>query len=248
MTKEPISPGKNLNEGFAEEPGISLQDIVRHTGLGIKLRFLLAMILVALIPVGLLAFSFSHTAQPFFGRNTWLILSGILFLTVLVATGVAFPIVRPIRRATRLINTTTDDVRSLSNSARGIAQDHQLGITILRGASKRFLTRRQSIIRDGDLIVKTCEALRPRLSYLLQQKQLAHDAKEIELLRDLQQGQMQIASLAASIARSLESDNTLDQLNQAMESAQEISSQFEEAGKQLERGAQQLEVAASTLL
>ncbi len=58
----------------------------------------------------------------------------------------------------------------------------------------------------------------------------------------------QIHGLAVSIGDGLQKDNTLHQLEGAMESAQEISEQFEEAGVQLEHGASDLAYAARTLL
>ncbi|MBO0777887.1 MAG: hypothetical protein J2P37_03580, partial [Ktedonobacteraceae bacterium] len=72
--------------------------------------------------------------------------------------------------------------------------------------------------------------------------------QSLEAFQYLQQTTQEIHRLAKSIATGLEHDQSLSQLDQAMGSAREISSQFEDAGKQLEMGAQQLETAARSLL
>jgi len=184
----------------------------------------------------------------FAGRNTPLLILAILVVVVLVATWVALPIVRPIRRATREIAFTTEDVRKLANDARRIAQEHAIGTTLLSGASKRLGGRRQSIIRDGMTIAQTCGALWPRVQWLQQIAQGSQNKQLMETLQVLQQGLYQINELGNSIAGGLEKDTALNQLDGAMESAREISAQFEAAGMQLERGAEQLELAARTLL
>jgi len=70
----------------------------------------------------------------------------------------------------------------------------------------------------------------------------------LEALQSLQQGLYQINELGIAIIGGLESDNFLSQLDGAMESAREISMQFEAAGTELEHDAEQLEIAARTLL
>lgn len=187
----------------------------------------------------------------FAGRNTPLLILVILVAVLLVATGVALPIVRPIRRATRRITSTTDEVRQLANDARRMAQEHGLGTSILSGANKRFTGRRQSIIRDSQLIQHTCTTLWPRmqaLQQILQSRQSTQPQEVLHILQSFAQGMRQIYDLAVSIGDGLQKDNTLNQLGKAMESAQEISEQFEEAGTQLEQGASDLEYAAKTLL
>ncbi len=104
----------------------------------------------------------------FAGRNTPLLILVILVAVMLVATGVALPIVRPIRRATRRITSATGKVRQLADDARRISHEHSLGTSILRGANKRLSGRRQSIIRDSQMIQYTCVALWPRLNALHQ--------------------------------------------------------------------------------
>jgi hypothetical protein len=188
----------------------------------------------------------SSTRVFFAGRNTPLLILGILVIVVLVATWVALPIVRPIRRATRAIEQTTDDVRELANDARRIAHEHEIGTTILSGASKRLGSRRQSIIRDGSTIAQLCQASQPRMHWLYQIARGNQAA--IESLQVIQQTFSQIYQLGGSIAGGLQNDATLNQLDGAMESAREISSQFEGAGLQLEHGAEQLETAARSLL
>jgi hypothetical protein len=184
----------------------------------------------------------------FAGRNTPLLILGILVVVVLVATWVALPIVRPIRRATREIGFTTDDVRELAEDARRIARDHAVGTTILSGASKRLGTRRQAIIRDGASIASLCQVSQPAMQWLYQSAKSAQNQRVIEALQQIQQALSQIYQLGTSIATGLENDGTLKQLDGAMESAREISLQFDAAGKQLERGAEQLEEAARALL
>ncbi|MFL5627439.1 MAG: hypothetical protein ACJ788_17825 [Ktedonobacteraceae bacterium] len=184
----------------------------------------------------------------FAGRNTPLLLLAILVIVVLVATWVALPIVRPIRRATRGIGSTTQEVRKLADNARRIAQDQALGTAILSGASRRLSSRRQSIIRDGYTIARTCDALQPRLQWVMQLARGSSNTQLQEALQVVIQGMQQIHRLGTSIASGLENDNTLSQLDGAMNSAHEISAQFEGAGEQLEQGAQQLETAARTLL
>ncbi len=182
----------------------------------------------------------------FAGRNTPLLILGILVIVVLVATWVALPIVRPIRRATRAIERTTGGVRVLADDARRIAHEHEIGTTILSGASKRLGSRRQSIIRDGTTIAQLCQASQPRMRWLYQIARGNQAA--VESLQVIQQAFSQIYQLGSSIASSLENDATLNQLDGAMESAREISNQFEGAGQQLEYGAEQLETAARSLL
>jgi len=184
----------------------------------------------------------------FAGRNTPLLLLGILVAVVLVATWVALPIVRPIRRATREIGTATDEVRKLVDDARRIAQDHATGITILSGANKRLSGRRTSIIRDGTSITQIYAALLPRVEWLLQGAQGSSNRQVVRVLQEVAQGLEQMNRLSAAIAHGLEADTTLNQLDSAMRSAREIAAQFEDASKQLEHRADQLEVAARTLL
>ncbi|GAC1627544.1 MAG: hypothetical protein NVS4B11_24930 [Ktedonobacteraceae bacterium] len=186
------------------------------------------------------------TRLYFAGRNTPLLILAILVIVVLVAALVALPIVRPIRRATREIGHTTDDVHELANDARRIAHEHGVGTSILSGASRRLNTRRQSIIRDGRAIAQLCRAIQPRMQGLFQAAQGNQHASEA--LNVVQQVFSQIYQLGTTVADGLENDSTLNQLSNAMVSAQEIATQFEAAGKQLEHGAEQLEEAAQTLL
>ena len=189
------------------------------------------------------------SSRTFFaGRNTPLLLLAIVVAVVLVATWVALPIVRPIRRATREIGKTTEEVRKLAEDARRIAKDHSLGTAILSGANRKLLSRRQTIIRDENLIAQTCDALLPRLQFLHPLVRSAGNRQAIEAMQVVQQGLAQIKELATSTAISWQRDTSLSQLDSAMESAREISEQFLGAGQQLEQDAEQLEVAARTLL
>ncbi len=184
----------------------------------------------------------------FAGRNTPLLILAILVAVVLVATWVALPIVRPIRRATREIGFTTEEVRKLASNARRIGKEHAVGTALLSGASKRLGGRRQSIIRDGTAIAHICRALWPHIQWLQQTAQGSPNKYVQEALQSLQQGVYQINELGTAIVGGLESDNFLSQLDGAMESAREISMQFEAAGTELEHDAEQLEIAARTLL
>jgi hypothetical protein len=184
----------------------------------------------------------------FAGRNTPLLILAILVAVVLVATWVALPIVRPIRRATREIGYTTGEVRKLASNARRIAKEHATGTALLSGASKRLGGRRQSIIRDVTAIAHICRTLWPRIQWLQQMVQGSPNKYVLEALQSLQQGVYQINELGIAIISGLESDNFLSQLDGAMESSREISMQFEAAGTELEHDAEQLEIAARTLL
>lgn len=193
--------------------------------------------------------SLAPSSRIFFaGRNTPLLLLAIIVAVVLVATWVALPIVRPIRRATREIGHTTEEVRRLAVDARRIAQDHSLGTAILSGTNRKLSSRRQSIIRDSLLIAQTCDALLPRLQFVQTLVRASTNRQAIEALQVVVQGITQVKETATSTAKSWETDTSLSQLDSAMESAREISEQFLGAGQQLEQDAQQLEVAARTLL
>lgn len=243
-----VPPAHEPDDTGWDAAPLRFHDLLRKTGLGIKLRFLVAMCIIAFFPVILLVVVFGNPSQQVFGRTTWLLLSGILLLTVLVATGVSLPIVRPIRRATRTITATTQEVRQLANDAQHIAQEHRVGTSILSGASKRLKGRRNSIVRDSELITQTCAVLQPRIAFLLQRAYTARDQQALELLTALQQGMQQISSLASGMASSFERDTSFEQLEKAMGSAQEISAQFDDASKQLEKGSDQLELAAASLI
>ena len=184
----------------------------------------------------------------FAGRNTPLLLLAIIVAVVLVATWVALPIVRPIRRATREIGHTTEEVRRLAVDARRIANDHSLGTAILSGANRKLLSRRQTIIRDTLLIAQTCDALLPRLQFVQPIVRAAGNRQAFEALQVVVQGITQMKQTATSTATGWERDTSLNQLETAMESAREISGQFHDAGHQLEQDANQLELAALTLL
>jgi hypothetical protein len=226
---------------------LSIQDL-QQTGLLIKIRFLLAMEFTALLPVGLLAAIFSLSPTLLLGRNAALILAGISALSTFVASAVALPVIRPIRRATRDITSATEAVETLATEADHIAHEQRTGTTILSGASKRLQVRRQSIMRDGLLIMQACEALQPRIIYLLKQAQDARDSSKAEILTTLHQGMRYIAQLSQGITHALSQDSTFEQLDRAMASAQEISDQFEDAGRQLKQKAEQLGQAANTLI
>ena len=236
---------------FAEQPGITLNDLFHRTGFGIKVRFLLALTLIAILPSIVLVLvlgSSTSNRYLFTGRNAPLLLLGVFVMVVLVATWIALPIIRPIRRATRVIETTTEDVRKLARDAKVIADDHMMGTTILTGASKRLSGRRQVLIRDTTLIARVCQDALPRLQMIHRKLQETRDTQALEELGALYQSFQQIYNTATTLADGLGKDTSLDQLDQAMVGAREIAKQFEAAGKQLEKETEQLETAARSLI
>ncbi len=183
-------------------------------------------------------------------RNLPLIFLSIIVVTTLAATWVALPIVRPIRRATREILASTDDVRLLAEQAKQIAKDQRLGTDILEGAAKGLDMRRRAIGRDAGLIANSSTAAATRLA------QLAHTINELPesfqapmqmLTREIYQELQTAHQLATGISSGLESDPVQKRLGNVMEGAAEISQQFEQASQQLQQGASRLERAAETL-
>jgi len=237
-----------------DQSNVTLSDLLHRTGFGIKVRFLFALTLIAILPAILLVLVLgnptfiANNRDLFAGRNTLLLLLGIFVAVVLVATWMALPIVRPIRRATRVIETTTEDVRKLARDARVIAEDHTMGTTILTGASKRLSGRRQTLIRDTTLIARTCQDALPHLQLLHKRLQETRDKQAIEELSMLYRSLQQIHQTATTIADGFIKDTALDQLDQAMLGAREIAKQFEAAGKQLEKETEHLETAARSLI
>jgi hypothetical protein len=184
------------------------------------------------------------------GRNLPLIFLLIFVVTSLIATWVALPIVRPIRRATREILASTDDVRVLALQAKQIAKDQRLGTDILEGAAKGLDMRRRAIGRDATLIANSSTAAATRLA------QIAHTTNDLPesfqapmqvMVRELYQELQTMHQLSTSIASGLESDPVQKRLGNVMEGAAEISQQFDQASQQLERGATRLEHAAESL-
>ncbi len=184
------------------------------------------------------------------GRNLPLIFLTIIVITTLVATWVALPIVRPIRRATREILASTDDVRVLAEQAKQIAKDQRLGTDILEGAAKGLDLRRRAIGRDASLIANSATAAATRLAqlaYAINELPEAYQAPMQLLSREIYQELQTAHQLATSISSGLESDPVQKRLGNVMEGAAEISQQFDQASQQLERGAGRLERAAETL-
>ncbi len=185
----------------------------------------------------------------FMGRSVWLLVLATIVLVVLIATIVALPITRRIRRATRQIRYTTREVQSFALNAQRMAQEHNTGVLILTGASRRISIRRQTIIRDSDLIVQLSARGLVRQK-LIQQAihPMAQDQQYLNAVQDLRQLLLQIRQVSVAMADGMKNDTTLDQLNGAMESAQDIAQQFQGAGEHLELGAEQLEAVAESLL
>lgn len=245
-------PGNESFSFFDEQPGITWKELFHHTGFGIKLRFLLALTLIALLPsvllVVLLGDPMGSGYHVTLGRNTPLLLLGIFVLVVLVATWIALPIVRPIRRATRVIENTTADVRKLAHNAKIIAEDHTVGTTILSGAGKQLATRRRMLIRNTTQIARACQDALPVLQALHHRLKGTRDLQAMEELNALYQSFQSIHAIASTTADELGKDVFLDQLDQAMIGAREIAQQFEDAGKQLEQETARLETAAQSLI
>ncbi len=207
----------------------------------------LGMVFLVAAPPGDLAPATTGLLQ---GRNVPLIFLSIMVVTTLVATWVALPIVRPIRRATREILASTDDVRLLAEQAKQIAKDQRMGTVILEGAAKGLDMRRRAIGRDAELIVKSAAASATRLS------QIASAVNEMPeslrgpvhmLTRELYQELQTTHQLASGIASRLERDPVQTRLGNVMEGAAEISQQFDQASQQLQTGATRLEHAAESL-
>lgn len=183
-------------------------------------------------------------------RNAPLIFLSIIVVTTLVATWVALPIVRPIRRATRDILASTDDVLLLAEQAKQIAKDQRLGSDILEGAAKGLDMRRRAIGRDASLIANSATAAASRLAqlaYTINELPESFQAPMQMLSREIYQELQTAHQLATGISSGLESDPVQKRLGNVMEGAAEISQQFEQASQQLERGAGRLEHAAEAL-
>ncbi len=183
-------------------------------------------------------------------RNIPLVFLSIVVVTTLIATWVAIPIVRPIRRASREILSSTEEVRGLAEQAKKIAKDQQIGTDILTGAANGLDMRRRAIGRDANLIVNSSTNAATRLAQLAHLITQAPDPIQgpMQLLsRELYQELQSTHQLATGISTSLESDPVQKRLGAVMEGAAEISQQFEQASQQLERGAVRLGHAAETL-
>jgi hypothetical protein len=87
-------------------------------------------------------------------QNTPLVLLSLFVVVVLVGAGVAYPIVQPIRRATRQIVTTAEGIRILTKNIGGLAEDHvmlgQVVNNLVRGLLARGagLTQAMSSVRE----------------------------------------------------------------------------------------------------
>jgi hypothetical protein len=225
------------------------------TGLNLKLRFLLALTLLAVAPAFVLVLLYegdlaSAPSGLLQGRNVPLIFLSIIVVTTLVATWVALPIVRPIRRATREILASTDDVRLLAEQAKQIAKDQRMGTVILEGAARGLDMRRRAIGRDAELIVNSATAAATRLSQIVSALNQMPDSVRgpvLVLTRELYQELQTTHQLASGIASRLERDPVQTRLGSVMEGAAEISQQFDQASQQLQMGASRLEHAAESL-
>ncbi len=183
-------------------------------------------------------------------RNTPLLFLGILVATVLVATWVAFPIVRPIRRATREILATTNGVRVLAKQAEQIASDHQLGTNILEGAAKGLDLRRQTLSRDAGLAMQSLQSAHQRVIHLANMFSDARDPRWSEfrtLMIGLRQNIIDASHQIQGMGEVLERDTSQVRLNEVMAGAGEISQQFTRASADLQAGATKLEHAAEVL-
>lgn len=183
-------------------------------------------------------------------RNTPLLFLGILVATVLIATWVAFPIVRPIRRATREILATTIGVRLLAKQAEQIASDHQLGTNILESAAKGLDLRRQTLSRDAGLAMQSLQAAHQRVAHLANMFADVHDPRWAEfrtVMIGLRQNVLDAAHHIQGMGEVLERDTSQARLHEVMTGAGEISQQFTRASADLQTGAARLEHAAEVL-
>jgi hypothetical protein len=241
-TIQTLQAGQSSNALTYDDPTTGVQEMV-----GGILNKNLGMVFLVAAPPDDLAIATTGLLQA---RNLPLIFLSIIVVTTLVATWVALPIVRPIRRATREILASTDDVRLLAEQAKQIAKDQRLGTDILEGAAKGLDMRRRAIGRDATLIVNSATAAATRLA------QLAHTISELPdplqapmqiLTREIYQELQTTHQLAAGISSGLESDPAQKRLGSVMEGAAEISQQFDQASQQLQHGASRLERAAEAL-
>lgn len=182
------------------------------------------------------------------GHNTPLLLLGIVVLVVFVATWFALPIIRPIRRTTRVLEHTTSEVRTLSIHAQTIAHQHTLGVNLLTGASQHLERRRDAILRDTHLIALSLQGLSPHLQLIQQAARVSPSPSLDDAMSALKQALTQVGTTARSIELGLKSDQALTRMTEAMHSAHEISAQFETASVQLAVASDQLGMAAASLL
>ncbi len=241
-TVQALQAGQSSDTPIYNDPTTGVQE----TAAGILNKKLGMIFLVAAPPDNLVPV----TTGLLQARNLPLIFLSIIVVTTLVATWVALPIVRPIRRATREILASTDDVKLLAEQAKQIAKDQRLGTDILEGAAKGLDMRRRAIGRDAILIVNSTTSAATRLN------QLAHTISELPeayqgpmqvLAREIYQELQSAHQLAAGISSGLESDPAQKRLGSVMEGAAEISQQFDQASQQLQQGANRLERAAEAL-
>jgi hypothetical protein len=234
--------GQGSSEQIFDDPTTG----VSEAATGITLKNLGWTILVVAPPDALAP----ATTGLLSARNAPLIFLSIIVITTLVATWVALPIVRPIRRATRDILASTDDVRLLAEQAKQIAKDQRLGSDILEGAAKGLDLRRRAIGRDASLIANSSTAAAARLAqlaYAINELPESYQAPMQMLSREIYQELQTAHQLATGISSGLESDPVQKRLGNVMEGAAEISQQFDQASQQLERGASRLERAADSL-
>lgn len=249
LAAPPEPPLPSSSTFFDAQQPVLTMEILRQTGFGLKLRVFFALSCLALIPTIPLALFLTggEKAAAFLsGRNALLCLLVIFVAIVLVATWVALPVIRPIRRATRQISHTSKAITFLAQETLSIASEHRTGITIIAGASTKLSGRRLSIIRDCRMIVQGCHRLHTRTQQLLQalpQQTQTHVSQQA-LLQEI----VDIATLATAIATGLENDSSLENLQKAMTSAQDFSRHFEEASAHLQQEARQIETASHSLL
>lgn len=191
---------------------------------------------------------FLSTREVIAGHNTPLLLLGIVVLVVLIATWFALPIIRPIRRTTRVLEQTTAEVRTLSIHAQTIASQHTLGVNLLIGASQHLTRRRDAIVRDLRVLQQIVNGVAPHVRIIQQAARSAPQTPLNDAAGALIFALTQIGNTAKSLEHGLTNDRGLSNLAEAMEGAQEISQQFEAAGVQLAQETRHLETASARLL
>lgn len=191
---------------------------------------------------------FPSAREVIAGHNTPLLLLGIVVLVVLIATWFALPIIRPIRRTTRVLEETTAEVRTLSIHAQTIASQHTLGVNLLIGASQHLTRRRDAIVRDLRVLQQIVNGLAPHVRIIQQAARSVPQTPLNDAAGALTFALTQISTTARGLEQGLTNDRGLNNLAEAMEGAQEISQQFEAAGVQLAQETHHLETASARLL
>ena len=239
-------------------PAIKLERFARMTGLSLKLRILVALTFLA-VAIATFVFIFAYQSgtagqsqSSLFSRNLPLVFLMIVAVTTLLATWVSLPIVRPIRRATRELLATTEQVHTLAKRGEQIASDQRQGTELLTGAVNGLNLRRQGLGREASLIVQVTQDAAQHFTALAI---LLSDPDLPLKNRLIMQQHMQVVYRALEVAhqsagiivRDVEQDPLQKRFEDVMAGAEEIKQQFEQASNNLQMGVAKLERAARAL-